>query len=58
MVFAVSWHIAAGISLALVIYRAVHARYLKTVHYEVRLENRNIPAAWCYSVICTSGYLS
>ena len=39
MVFAVSWCIAAGISLVLVVYGAVHARRLKTVRYEVRLGN-------------------
>lgn len=37
IVFAVSWCIAAGISLILMVYGAVHARRLKTVRYEVRL---------------------
>ncbi len=39
MVFAVSWCIAVGISIVLIIYGAIHARRLKAVHYAVPLGN-------------------
>ena len=39
MVFAVSWCIAVGISIVLLIYGAIHARHLKAVHYAVPLGN-------------------
>ncbi len=50
MIFAVSWCVAVGISLALVIYGAVHARRLKTVRYQVRLGN----AAKTYRMVLLS----
>lgn len=39
MMFAISWCAAAGISLILIVYGAIHARRLKTVRYQVRLGN-------------------